>query len=118
MANGWGGAREGAGRRPDDYEASSAEVELESQRARHEKIKADERELKLSILAGKHIPREAVRQASPAALAVLAQSLRAIPDNLERTLSLDPQVAEAIAEGIDAALAEVALALKAMSGDV
>lgn len=117
MANGWGGARRGAGRKPDDYEPSEAEDEYDAQRARHERIKADERELKLSILAGDHIPRESVRMASPAAFAVMAQSLRAIPDNLERTLGLDPAVAEAIAEGIDAALDELSKALKAMSGD-
>lgn len=106
-----------SGRRPADEENSDAMLELDAQRARHEKIKADERELKLSILRGEHLPREVQRQAASTALAVLTQSLRSIPDNLERTLGLDPAVVERVAEQIDASLAEVATAFKAMTLD-
>jgi hypothetical protein len=92
-------------------------VDLDEQRARHEKIKADQRELKLAIERGEYLPRAVQQQAAAAALAVLTQSLRSIPDNLERTLSLEPRVVEAIAVGIDAALSEVATAFKAMTKD-
>lgn len=89
--------------------------ELDAQRARHEKIKADERELKLSILRGDHLPRPAVQQASSVALSLLTQTLRAVPDNLERTLNLPPEAVEAVSQQIDKALAEVARAFEAMA---
>lgn len=92
-------------------------VDLDEQRARHEKIKADERELKLSILRRDHLPRDMQRQAASTALAVLTQSLRSIPDNLERTMGLDPAVVDAVARQIDTSLAEVAAAFKAMTLD-
>jgi hypothetical protein len=92
-------------------------ADLDEQRARHEKIKADEREFKLGILHGQYLSRDAQRQAAATALALLTQSLRSIPDNLERTLSIEPRLVEAIAIGIDTALAEVAVAFKAMTRD-
>lgn len=88
---------------------------LTRERADHERVKREERELKLSILRGDHLPREAIRQASATALAVLTQSLRSIPDNLERTLALPPNVVESIAVQIDAALEECAGAFKVMT---
>jgi len=63
------------------------------------------------------LPRDVQRQASATALAVLTQSLRSIPDNLEREFSLKPEVAEAIAVQIDSALAEIAGAFKAMTNE-
>lgn len=112
-----GGARPNSGPKPRDSERSVTSVEFETQRARHEKIKADQRELKLAIERGEYLPRAAQQQASAAFLAIFTQSMRSIPDNLERTLALEPRVVEAIAVGIDAALAELAGALKAMAGD-
>ena len=64
MANGWGGAREGAGNKPADYVPTEDKVELENQRARHEKIKADQREFKLAQGRGEYVSRAAIRQAS------------------------------------------------------
>lgn len=87
---------------------------LTRERADHERVKREERELKLSILRGDHLPREEIRQAAATALAVLTQSLRSIPDNLERTLALPPTTVEAVAVQIDAALEECAAAFKAM----
>lgn len=106
-----------SGRRPRDEETSNAMAELDEQRARHEKIKADEREIKLAVYEGQYLPRVAQQQAAATALAVLTQSMRSIPDNLERTLSLEPRVVEAIAVGIDQALSEVAAAFKTMTRD-
>lgn len=106
-----------SGRRPAAEETSTANQDYDRERARHEKIKADERELKLSILAGNHLPRDVQRQAAATMLALFAQSARSIPDNLERSLGLAPEVVEAIAAQIDAALAELAGGLKAMTRD-
>ena len=50
----------------------------------------------------------AVRQASATALASLVQTLRSIPDNLERRLGVSPELAQAVGEMIDAALDTVA----------
>lgn len=87
---------------------------FQAQKARHEKIKADERELKLSILKGKHVSREAVGQAAATAMAVLSQTMRSLSDSLERRFALRPEVAEAVAVEVDAALTEVARAFEAM----
>ena len=116
MANGWGGAREGAGNKPADYVPSQAKVDLEEERARHEKIKADQREFKLAQERGEYVSRAAIRQASATALAVLAQ-IRSIPDNCERQFALPPEVVELMQQTIDASLNEVALAFKAMAGE-
>jgi len=112
----WGGAREGAGRKPDDYEQPAERAEFEEQRARHEKIKADQREFKLAQERGEYLPRVTQQQAAATALAVLSQSLRSIPDNLERACGLTPEQAEVAQQQVDAALSEVAAAFKAMVG--
>lgn len=121
MALGHGGARAGAGR-PVGGEAlnggperTQAKVDFEVERARHEKIKADEREFEFGIKQGEYLPRVVQQTAAATALAVLTQSLRSIPDNCERALGLGPEAVEAIAIQIDDALAEVAMAFKAMT---
>ena len=116
MANGWGGAREGAGNKPADYAPTEDKVELENQRARHEKIKADQREFKLAQERGEYVSRAAIRQASATMLAVLSQ-VRSIPDNCERQFALAPEVVELMQQTIDASLNEVATALRAMAGE-
>lgn len=116
MANGWGGAREGAGNKPADYVPTEDKVEFENQRARHEKIKADQREFKLAQERGEYVSRAAIRQASATMLAVLSQ-VRSIPDNCERQFALAPEVVELMQQTIDASLNEVATALRAMAGE-
>lgn len=96
-------------------ERTQAKVDFEVERARHEKIKADEREFEFGIKQGQYLPRVAQQTAAATALAVLTQSLRSIPDNLERSLGLGPETVEQIAVQIDDALAEVAAAFKAMT---
>lgn len=115
--SGWGGYREGAGGKPAGYVPSEDKVNYDRERAEHERVKREQREFKLAQERGEYVPREAVRQASATALAVLTQALRSIPDNLERTLALPPNVVEAASVQIDQALAEAAVAFKAMSGD-
>ena len=80
-----------------------------------EGLKADEREFNLEVSRGNYLPRDIQRQAAATALAVLTQSLRSVPDNLEREFSLAPEVVESIAVQIDNALAEISAAFKAMT---
>jgi hypothetical protein len=117
MAGAHGGYRPGAGRKPEGYEHPEGRADYERERADHERVKREQRELALEIERGNYLPREAQRQAAATALAVLTQSLRSIPDNVERTLSVSPDVVEAISVQIDEALSEVAAAFKTMSGD-
>jgi hypothetical protein len=84
------------------------------ERARHEKIKCDQRALKLKIESGEYIPREAVRRASAALLAQLAQAMRSLPDNLERR-GLASDWCERIEGVIDDVLDELAEGLRRMS---
>lgn len=114
MTIGRGGYRPGSGAPDPDEPKSTAQQDYDEEKARHEKIKADEREFKLSIIQGKNVDREAVRQATATLLSVLTQALRSVPDNLERTYSLDPVIVESVARQIDEALAETAVALEAM----
>lgn len=119
MALGHGGARDGAGRPRGgaDPDRAATRADFEAERARHEKIKADEREFEFAVKKGEYLPRDAQRSAAATALAVLTQSCRSIPDNLERSLGLAPEAVEQVAIQIDSALAEVAAAFKAMTND-
>lgn len=113
----WGGRREGAGGKPPDHEPSPERVDFERERAEHERVKRTQREFKLAVEMGEYLPREEQRQAAATALAVLTQSLRSIPDNLERVCSLTPEQAELAQQTVDAALTEVSVAFRAMAGE-
>ena len=115
-SSGWGGRREGAGQKPAGYEPPPEKVALDEIRAQHEAVKKAEREFKLAREQGQFVSRDAVRQASATALALLSQAVRSIPDNCERQLGLQPDVVAAIQEQCDAALTELAAAFKAMAG--
>lgn len=52
------------------------------------------REHTLAIKQGEYLPREAVRQGCAVAYQMVAQSIRSIPDNLERKLGLTPDQTE------------------------
>lgn len=117
MAFGHGGRREGAGRKPRDYEAPEERVDYDKAKARNEAAKADLNELELRIKTGEYVPRAEVRQATATALATLAQTLRSVPDNLERKLGVAPGIAAEIGLQIDNALADVANAFESMHAD-
>lgn len=116
--DGRGGWRPGSGRPAAGSEQAEETASFNKERTRHEKIKADQRELALEIERGNYLPRDAQRAGAATALSVLTQSLRSIPDNVEREFALPPEVVEGIARQIDAALDEVAKAFKAMTKDV
>lgn len=103
-----GGARPGAGRKPADYVPSDDRLDYEAARARNESAKADLNELDLSIKRGEYVPRAKVQAATATALSALSQTLRSVPDNLERTLGLGPDIAQEVGLQIDAALDDMA----------
>jgi hypothetical protein len=109
---GHGGTREGAGR--PSGPKTEAGKRFDEARARNELAKALINEVKAKVELGEYLPRAAYMQANATALALLTQSIRSIPDNLERRFNLPPEVLEAIGEAHDAALAEVANSFKLM----
>ncbi len=111
-----GGKREGAGRKPRDVERDADYADYGKARARNEAAKAKLAELDLMVKTGEYVPRVAVRQAAATAMASLSQSLRSIPDNLERTLGISADVAEEVGKAIDATLNDLADEFEMMSG--
>ena len=107
-APGHGGARLGAGQKPAGYVPPKERIDLDRERARNEKAKADLNELDLAVKRGEYVLRAEVRQATATALSALAQTMRSVPDNLERKLGVAPEVAQEVGVLIDAALDEVA----------
>lgn len=114
MANGHGGARAGAGAKPEGYEHPEARLDFERERADHERVKREQREFKLAQERGEYVRRDHYRQATATGMAMFTQAARAIPDNLERTLALSPEIVEKIATAIDEALAELANTFKSL----
>jgi phage terminase Nu1 subunit (DNA packaging protein) len=105
---GHGGHRPGAGGKPAGYVPPKERIDLDRERARNEKAKADLNELDLAVKRGEYVLRAEVRQATATALSALAQTMRSVPDNLERKLGVAPEVAQEVGVLIDAALDEVA----------
>lgn len=115
--SGRGGARPGAGRKPAGYEPPQEKVDFDREKARHEKSKADMAELDFKIKSGQYVEREAVKQAAATMLANIAQTLRSIPDTLERRVNLPPEAAEKVGEAIDDVLDTLAEDLRMIGGD-
>ncbi len=109
-----GGKRPGSGRKPTGYELSEDRADYEAERALHEKSKRERSELAYRIESGQVVSRQAVQQAAATAFAMTAQSLRSLPDNLERKLGLSADLAEQIEQTIDAVLTDLSAALEAM----
>lgn len=117
LNSGHGGARRGAGRRPNDYQPTDTELTFDKAKARNEAAKADMNELEYKIKSGQYLPRAAIQEAAATSIASFAQSIRSIPDNLERTLGVTPEVAEAVGIALDAALEELANEFRMMAGE-
>lgn len=114
---GHGGARAGAGRKPKDYVKPTAIEDFEEARARNESAKADLNELEFKIKSGEYVARSAVIQATATAYATIAQTLRSLPDHLERRVALAPEVAEEVSRQIDEALGELAAVFERMEAN-
>ena len=107
----------GAGAKPAGYVPPPERIEYEAARTRNEKAKADLNELEYQVKLGTYVLRAEVQQAAATALANLSQTLRSVPDNLERKLGLAPDVAQEVGYLIDAALNEVANAFEKASAE-
>lgn len=72
------------------------------------------KELELDRRTGQLVSRDDVRTASARAFSLIANTCRAIPDRLERTLGIAPEVAEEIESVINAALNDLADQMEAV----
>lgn len=109
-----GGARKGAGRPRAGEERQTDDLDFDKHRARNEAAKADLNELEFKIKSGEYIPRDAVKQAAATLLSSLAQSLRSLPDTLERKVNMTPEAAELVEKTIDAVLSDLSEELSLM----
>lgn len=105
---GHGGAREGAGRKPEGYEPPPEKASFDKEKALHERSKRLRSELAHRIESRTVVMRNAVQDGAAKALAMAAQALRSLPDNLERKFNLAPNVTEEIEKTIDAVLTDLA----------
>jgi phage terminase Nu1 subunit (DNA packaging protein) len=111
-----GGKRVGAGRKPNGYVKPQPVQDFETARARNELAKAKINEIEAKVKADEYVERAAVRQAAATAMSSIAQTLRSIPDLLERRLGIDPTLAEEIGRQIDESLNELAEEFRLMGG--
>lgn len=109
---GRGGAREGAGRKPDGYVPPPEKASFDKEKALHEKSKRERSELAFKRESGEVVSRAAVQEGAATALAMAAQSLRSMPDNLERKLNLPAAVTEEIEKTVHAVLTDLAAAFE------
>lgn len=107
----------GAGAKPPGWEPSQDRLDFDAARARNESAKADLNELDLAIKRGEYVLRSAVQEATATALSALAQTLRSVPDNLERKLGVSPELALEVGIQIDAALNDVAAKFEEMGDE-
>jgi len=114
-----GGARAGAGRKPKSLTPEA--LEQASLNARYEEAKTLEMEakaglgqLKLEQERGTLVERVAVQAAAATAQQLFVQTARSIPDVLERTYGVAPDVVEVVAGAIDEPLAKLADDMRAM----
>lgn len=111
---GYGGARTGAGRKPKGYVKPDAVEEFDIARARKESALADLHELSYKVKSGQYVERGSVQEASATLLAELGQSLRSLPDSLERKFNLKPDVVAEISLTIDEALNNISTGMAAV----
>ena len=113
---GWGGARAGAGRKPGGYEKPPELIELDKEKARHEKAKADLAELDYKVKSNQYVDRAVVRQVTATVLAGFVQTMRSVSDTMERK-GIAPEVCIQIDTIINDALAEVGAEFRMLGAD-
>lgn len=111
-----GGARDGAGRKPNSYVPPPEKLDYDKAKARSEAAKADTLELEFKIKSKQYVDRATVIQVTATAYAAIAQTLRSIPDNLERK-GHSPDICEAVGLHIDDALNDLAEQFRMLGGD-
>jgi|GEM_PF-1963563 len=126
---GKGGARIGAGRKKkyvtaedkdaaaldDDIAQRWLEMSTRDSKALKEKAEAFKtytlargHDFEYRVKTGEYLPRTAFREATATALAMLAQRLRGLPDELERRCPLSPEILQRIEQVVDEVLASAA----------
>lgn len=75
---------------------------------------ARRQELELEIRSGNYLPRESTRQAVATAFQTVAQTLRSIPDILERKTGASPESCELVEQIIDSVTSDLADRLEEM----
>lgn len=113
---GWGGARQGAGRKPSGYEKPQEQIELDKEKARHEKAKADLAELDYKVKSNRYVDRQIVRQVTATVMAGFVQTMRSVSDNLERE-GISPEVCVQVDRIINQALSNVGDELRMLGAD-
>ena len=114
-SHGHGGARANSGTKPKGYQKAPEVVDFDKARARNEAAKADLNEIEYKIKSGEYVSRFAVQQAAATAVSAFAQTMRSVPDNLERK-GVPPEVCALIEQVIDESMAGLADDLELMSG--
>ena len=109
-----GGSRPGAGAKKGGKSEAETYKEYAEGRAKKEKYLAETTELEYRRKAGLLVPRDEVKRATATAYAHISQTLRAIPDNLERKLALSPEVVEEVGRLIDDAMESLSVELEVM----
>lgn len=89
--------------------------QYEEGRARKTMAAAQQAELSLAENRGDLLRRSKFRDASVMAMAVFAQTMRSLPDTLERTANLSPTQAQVVQECIDHALGSLSEAFKRLN---
>lgn len=113
---GHGGKRANSGQKSKAVKdaAGDSHVEYSRARAEHEKVKAQLAQHDLNVKSGKYVARDDVQRASAVAFATIAQTLRSIPDNLERRLGLSPAVTLQVSDIIDETMLGLSKELEAL----
>lgn len=75
---------------------------------------ARRQELELEIRSSAYLPRDSIRQGTATAFATVAQSLRSIPDLVERKTGATPDTCELIEQVIDSVCNDLAERLEAL----
>jgi phage terminase Nu1 subunit (DNA packaging protein) len=101
------GDKSRVGRKSDAVREDADYIDYARAKARRETALADIAELEAAKLQGKQVDRDAVRNGSAKAFSTCAQSIRSIPDTLERRLGLPPDVIQAIEGLIDETMAQL-----------
>ena len=103
-----GGARPGAGRKPkSDGSAGDPYALLARAKAKHEIYRANLAELDFRIRSGELLERVDVETASARMHSFLSQSLRNLPDDLERRCGLSPESVQFVQDYIDGLTSEI-----------
>jgi hypothetical protein len=108
-----GGAREGAGRKPKGYQKAQEVIDFERARARNEAAKAQKNEIDVQEALGHLVARDAVEAAVATTMANLGQTLRTIPDALERR-GIPVQVCVIVQSVIEEAMRDAAQQMESM----